>query len=240
MGLAEDMNRALHKELNCHLAWLPISNTFALGDYGVFSRGIFTKMGSVADFGLGFDQATGPDVKLDFASKETAVVNLLGEVAVDVFPQGALNAKIKISFKKESSFLLKAAKVAVSEIQNLQQLMDQLKARPDWRRANKIVAKVWRAQDAALLAASNADTEVTLSGDVPRLQQFQLGKASAELRVGKNKELGAELVGKSGIVGLGLVQRGIFGDVGYLGDADTPATIVQVPSTGEMPNDDYI
>ena len=202
MGLAEQMNQSLHEQLNCHLAWLPIANTFALGDYGVFSRGVFTKMGSVSEFGAGFTPQDSGAVKLNFASAGTTVVNLLGDVAVDVLPAGALNAKIKLSFKSANSFLLKAGKVTVSEIQDLRKLMNQLKDRPDWRRSYKVVAKVWRARDAALLAAAEPSTEVTLGGDVPSLEQFGLGNVSASLRVGKNKELSVELVGKSGVIGL--------------------------------------
>lgn len=236
MGLAEQMTKSLHEQLSCHLAWLPLANTFALGDYGVFSRGVFTKMGTVSEFGASIASQDSGTVKLNFASAETTVVNLLGDVAVDVLPTGAVNAKVKISFKAANSFLLKADKVAVSEIQGLRKLMDQLKDAPGWRRSYKVVAKVWHAREAALLAAAEPSTEVTLGGDVPSLQQFNLGNVSASLRVGKNKELSVELLGKSGVIGLGLVERKFLGDVGYL--ADAPAESSVVSSNSELPHDD--
>jgi hypothetical protein len=239
MGLAEDMNRALHQQLNCHLAWLPIANTFALGDYGVISRGVFTKLGSVSDFGVAFKPAAGPVVKLDFASKETKVTTFAGGVEVDVLSDEDIDVKVKIEFEKASSFLIKAAKVQVKEIQDLLSMMNELQQRPGWQRSFKVVAKVWHAENAALFSTLADKTALTVSGDAPSLRKFQLGDVSADLRTSKDRELGLELVGKSGVIGLGLAQRKFFGDVGFLSDAPLASKDIElVDSRSELLNDD--
>jgi hypothetical protein len=239
MGLAEDINRVLHQQLNCHVAWLPISNTFALGDYGVISRGVFTKLGAVSDFNVKFKVGVGPVVKLDFASKETTVTTSAGGVAVDVFSDEDIDVKVKIEFEKANSFLVKAAKVQVSEIQDVLSMMNDLQPLPGWRRSFKVVAKVWRAENAALFSARADKTALTLSGDAPSLRRFQLGDVSANLRTSKDRELGLELLGQSGVIGLGLAQRKFFGGVDFLNDAPlAPKDIELVDSRSELPVDD--
>jgi hypothetical protein len=44
MGTARDFDILLKQELNIHAAWLPVTNTFRLGDYGMFSDGVLVKM----------------------------------------------------------------------------------------------------------------------------------------------------------------------------------------------------
>ncbi|RYZ09222.1 MAG: hypothetical protein EOO73_05535 [Myxococcales bacterium] len=238
MGIATEMNDVLRKQLSCHVAWLPISNTFALGDYGVFSQGVFTKLGTAADFGVKFDTKEGPPVKLDFSSKDTTVTSFAGAVKVDVIPEGVLDGKIKIEFQKEGSFLLKAAQVRVTEIQNVLSMMNELQQTPGWRGSYKVVAKVWRAENAALLSSLSGGTEITLAGDVPSLNKFKLGEVSADLRTGKNRELGLELMGASGVIGLGLVRRKFFGDVGFMGDAPLKSDDLEQVSPSAIPEDD--
>ena len=46
MGTARAFDRILKSELNIHAAWLPITNTFSVGDFGLISDGVFAKMGN--------------------------------------------------------------------------------------------------------------------------------------------------------------------------------------------------
>ncbi|HEX6242643.1 MAG TPA: hypothetical protein VFZ61_17135 [Polyangiales bacterium] len=240
MGLANEIAAVLRRQLKCHVAWLPIANTFALGDYGVFSHGVFTKLGNVQDLKVSFREATSPAAKIDFISDETKVMNLVGDVAVDVIPEVAVNAKIKVEFQKANAFLLRAKTVKVHEIQNVAQAMQALRDHPSWRRAYKLVAKVWIAERAALLTTTAANTSVTLAGSVPALKQFGLGDVSAELRVGTTRELGLQILGTTGVVGLGLVKHKIVGGAGYLTDDDgqAEASVDELAPEPELPADD--
>ena len=53
MGTAQVFNQIIKDQLHVNAAWLPITNVFRLGDYGVVSDGIFTSIGNVGrDFSL--------------------------------------------------------------------------------------------------------------------------------------------------------------------------------------------
>jgi hypothetical protein len=237
MGLAAAINDVLHAQLNCHVAWLPLSNTFALGDYGVFSNGVFTKLGNVSGFGIGpLPAQDGPAVKLDFVSSSTQVRNLVGQAEVDVIPEGALDAKIKFVFDKAGSFLLRAPAVKVRELEDVDRVMRALREKVDWRRSYKLVAKVWRAENATLLSTIASNTELTIGGSVPALKKFALGDVSADLNVAANRQLGLELMGATGVVGLGLIKQRLFGGIGEEAPA-RPGPVTESVADPQPPDD---
>jgi hypothetical protein len=41
MGLPNQFNDIIQKHLNVFAAWMPVVNKYSLGDYGVFSDGVF-------------------------------------------------------------------------------------------------------------------------------------------------------------------------------------------------------
>jgi hypothetical protein len=220
MGLADEIARVLKAQLQCHVAWVPISNTFALGDYGVFSNGVFTKLGRIDEFGVSFDEKIGAPTRIDFVSDDTKVTNLVGDVEVDVLPEVAVNAKVKIEFKKKHAFVLRAKSVSIHEAQNVAQVMRRLEQHEHWRKSYKVVAKSWEAQRAVLLSTVAAGTIVTVGGTVPALKEFNIGDLSASLRISQTRELGLQILGASGAIGLGLVGKRLFREVGFLSDTD--------------------
>jgi hypothetical protein len=240
MGLANEIARVLKEQLQCHVAWVPISNTFTLGDYGVFSHGVFTKLGRIDEFGVSFDEKMAAPARIDFVSDDTKVTNLVGDVEVDVLPELAVNAKVKIAFKNEHAFVLRAKSVSVHEAQNVAQVMRRLEQHEYWRRSYKVVAKLWEAQRAVLLSTIAADTTVTVGGSVPALKEFNVGDLSATLRVSQTRELGLQILGASGAIGLGLVQNELFGGVGFLGGTGRgPGTGFEHVAPGDsLPEDD--
>jgi hypothetical protein len=216
LGLAKDINGSLHRELGCHVAWPPIANTFALGDYGVFANGVFTKLGVAGDFGIEVVAVDSPAGSLKLSSANTRVASFVGDTEVDVIPDGALAAKIQLSFEAGSSFLLRAATLEVREMQNVATAMSRLAKHKQWRRSYKVVSKLWMVEKAAVLSTRSAGTKITLAGDAPALKKFALGEVSANLSIASNQELGFQLLGKAGVVGLGLTHLTLFGGVDTL------------------------
>jgi len=51
-GTAKRFSKLLHKEIDVHAAWLPISNTFRVGDYGLISDAVFATLGNIEEFGV--------------------------------------------------------------------------------------------------------------------------------------------------------------------------------------------
>lgn len=238
MRIANKLEGILRQQLKCHVAWLPIANTYALGDYGLMSGGVFNKMGNVQEFGGAFSAENSPPVTLDFSSANTTTATFVGEAEVKVLPASAIDASIRYKFNDADSFILKANTVRVQAVSNLNALMNSLKKKQQWERRFYVVRQLWTAEDALVLASLAAGTEVRIAGDAPALQQLKIGKATAELAVTSSQELGLKLVGKTGAIGLSFAKFGfLFGQVQMLGDADVKGELIGVPDDQALADD---
>src|SRR5262245_66667848 len=90
MGTPQKFNDTIQEHLHAHAAWLPITNTYRLGDYGLIADGVFNKIGNIKDdFGVTCEEGVGPDANLDFVSANTTVVNTVAGAKVDVIAESA-------------------------------------------------------------------------------------------------------------------------------------------------------
>ena len=212
MGLPKQFNDVIESQLNIFAAWLPVTNTYQLGDYGIIADGVFAKMGNIKEFGVAFIEGKGNEAKIDFTSASTKVTNFAAGVEVNVIPEGAVNAKVTFKFEKEKSFMVKSPAINVSTIENVNEVGTKLMNHPKWELKFKVVHQTYFAKEAAIFSTIDAGTEISFNGDVKALQQVNVGN----INVGFNstRKLGLELQGKEGIIGLGLFQigkKGIFG-----------------------------
>ncbi|WP_343670031.1 hypothetical protein [Chitinophaga sp.] len=209
MKIPDAFNDIIKDHLNVNAAWLPVTNTFQLGDYGVFSNGVFMQLGNIKEFGIHFDTAKGPDSSINFTSSETSVINFSGGAQVDVIPPTAIDAKVTMKFGRKGSFFVKSPVIHVKVMQNIHQVGAQLKATDGWKRKWKVVHQVYHAKDAAIFSTIAADTDLTFSGNVKALRALNLG--AADINVNTSKEMGLEMHGKAGIIALGLFKLRFFG-----------------------------
>jgi hypothetical protein len=210
MGLPKQFNDIIEGQLNIFAAWLPITNTFQLGDYGIIADGVFAKMGNIKEFGIDFTQGEGKEAKIDFTSDSTHVTNFAAGAQVDVIPEGAIDAKVTFKFDKEKSFIVKAPSINVSTIENVNEVGTKLIGISKWEKRFKVVYQTYFAKDAAIMSTIDAGTEISFTGDAKALQQLSVGSASVGFN--SSSKLGLDLQGAEGIIGLGLFQikRGGF------------------------------
>lgn len=235
MGLPNQFNDLIQKQLNVYAAWLPVTNNFKLGDYGIFSDGVFIKMGNIAEFSIPFERATGPEASLDFTSADTRVTKFAAGAEVPVIPAGAVDAKITFTFQRERSFLVKAPTIQVSAIQNTQQVANRLKATDGWERKWKVVYQTYEATDPLIISTISAGTELTFVGNAQALKELKLGDASLE--IGTTKELGLKVHGKAGVIALGLFKLKLIGGGVNVLTRDLMATDdaeFEIPATPDM------
>lgn len=220
MGTARDFDRILKQELNIHAAWLPVTNAFRLGDYGLISDGVLVAMGNIKDdFSVDFKQAPGPDAQLNFASKGTSMVRVAGGATVQQFPGGDVDAKLTVEFKREHSFFVKA-KLTVSQMQGLNEVARKLNSVPQWEGRFRVVSALYTGTGCALISSKAAGSKIELSGKAHALQQLDLGEAFAGVQVTNRTEIGLEIVGKKGVIGLAMFKLGWFNPVKVLGAAE--------------------
>lgn len=222
MGLAAQFEDIIHRQLNVHAAWLPVTVPYQLGDYGFISDGVFQKIGNIkADFGVSFAASTGNDATLNFTSDSVTAIDSSAGAGVSVNPGIEIKANLTFKFNSDRSFLVKAPVINVAQIDNVNQVMNQLKQVSDWRRKFVVVYQVYTAQNPLIISNVDSGTEVTISGAGTAPKLFNVGDASASFSLKTNKELGLEVTGKSGPVALGLFKLNwLSGNLQLLGPDD--------------------
>lgn len=206
MGTARRFNDTLRNELRIYAAWLPVTNTFKLGDFGLISDGVLVKVGNIQDdFGVAFSSAPGPESKLDFSSKGTRVIRAVGNATVDVLPDQDVEAKITIQFNSQNSFLAKA-NLSVVEMQNIRAVAGKLGSTPGWERKFRVISAIYIGRQCVIVSSKAADSKLELSGKAKGLKQFDLGSIGTEVQVSASEKIGLELIGKTGVVGLALFK----------------------------------
>src|SRR5215218_9335629 len=147
MGLPNRFNDIIQRDLNVHAAWMPITQNFVLGDYGLISDGVFSKLGNISEFNISFQQSTGPSVRIDYKSDISKVIKFAGGAEVQVIPATAIDAKVILKFDKAESFLIKSPSIKVDAIGNVQQVANQLKKADGWKRKWKVVFETYHAEE---------------------------------------------------------------------------------------------
>lgn len=219
MGTARRFSRILHREVDLHAAWLPVTNTFRLGDYGMVSDGVLVKMGNIDEFGVAPLARAGPPVELRFRSDGTKVRRVVGGADVPTFPQADLGADIVIDFRAADSFYVSASLVS-EEIQNVAQVGAALRNAEGWRRRYRVVSSVYSAEPCTMLSSREANSRVTISGTADALRLLELGRAHAGVTVSSEESLGLNLTGRRGVVGLRMFKLRALGGGTRLLDAD--------------------
>jgi hypothetical protein len=216
MGIAKDFNKVLHDQIRIHAAWLPVTNTFQLGDFGVISDGVFVRMGNIqSDFGVTFDSQAGTETKLDFKSDRVRVFRFAGNAEVPVFPGESVDASLKIEFGKEKSFYLKAA-LSVSQMASVFAAAQQLSDKPRWDTGKfKVISAVYTGRGCAILSSREGNASVEITGKADALKKLEMGSAEAGLSFSSRSGMGLEILGDNGVVGLQLFKVEKNGQPGF-------------------------
>ncbi len=212
-GIPELFNDIIRKHLNVYAAWLPVTNTIQIGDFGVITNGVFIPQGNIqTEFGIAFNLRSGPSAAIDFSSKGASVTKWVAGVRVNVIPPGTVNAGISVEFQNERSFMVKSPSIEVSAISNVAAVGQALSKTSGWRAKYKVVHQTYKAIDALVISTVDKKTILSFTGDATALGQMQLGQAG--INYTSNKTLGLEVQGKAGVIGIGLfkVNSGFLGN----------------------------
>jgi hypothetical protein len=206
MGTASRFDEILKEDLNIHAAWIPITNTFRVGDYGLVSEGVLVKAGNIKDdFGVTPKVGPGKPSKLNFTSKGTKMVRVAGGAEVKAFADNTIDAKLTIEFSNSNSFLLKA-NLNCFEIQDLANIAKKLAVHKDWKRKYTVVSATYSGKDCSLISSKAANSSIELSGKANALKQFDLGAASVGVQASQKQDIGLDIVGEAGVIGLALFK----------------------------------
>lgn len=237
MGTARLFSKVLHKEIDVHAAWLPVTNNFRLGDYGVISDGVFVKMGNIDEFGVSFTKADGEPTRLKFRSDGTSVRRFVAGAEAPALPEADIDAKLVIGFASADSFYIDAH-LGVQEIQNLAQVAQALRDVDGWRGKYRVIFATYTGHHSTIISSRKANSKIEVSGTAKALKLLELGQAEAGLTVSAEDSVGLEVVGKTGVVGLRMFKLRLLGGPRILGqDQGDPAEMVEEEVAGELADD---
>jgi hypothetical protein len=237
VGTAGLFSSILHNEISAYAAWMPVTNTFRLGDYGVISNGVLVKMGNIEEFGVSFAEADGKPSELKFRSDGTRVRRFVGGAEIQAMPQADIDAKLVVEFDMADSFYIDAQHLNVKEIGNLAQVGAELRRRPGWRRKYRVVFATYTGRHCTILSSRSANSRVEISGKANALQQLELGHANAGVTVSDEDKVGLQIVGDTGVVGLRMFKLRALGGTRILGPADGDEDLVQYEDADELDDD---
>lgn len=210
-SLARSLGRVMRNNFRLHVAWLPLTTTFRLGDYGRWRGGVFLPLGNVVDdFGVTIEEVEGETIALDFVSEGVVLadVDVAGKAKADKTASGEVG--LKIAAKASKSFVIKAPELTSSRVGNVAAIaakLDRMRRRDDgprWFSKYKMVTEVFSGENVTILATLEANTTIELRGRAGTSRDLLDG--GVETAVSADKSLGISFVGARGPVGLRLVR----------------------------------
>jgi hypothetical protein len=185
---------------NYYAAWLP-SEKLKLGDVGVLSGTLFTRLTSLADLGISFAERPDTDsAPIDYVSESGVAIFLkaAGEVNTSVpnVPQG--KAGVGVEFSQEGAFILKAPESyepSIEDIVKLEQDVRYAFQEGLWSTKWVVIVRLVQTPVATIMVSnsSNSKVEFAVEGDVS-VSGIDLGNAGLnfELKVQKGDVLRIE------------------------------------------------
>ena len=156
-SLARTAARVIRKQLRAHVAWLPLANNFQLGDFGVISGGIFTRLGNVRNLGCRFGTRGTDGAPFEFRSGGTTEVEVGLDARANVSPGIDAEAGLRIGFASANALYLRAAQIEVNEIDELLPVAGVLRNHSQWRLRYRVVHRIWTARDAIFITSAESD-----------------------------------------------------------------------------------
>ena len=207
MSLAKTAARVIRQQLRAHVAWLPLANNFELGDFGVISGGIFTRLGNIRSLGVKFGTCTTAGAPFEFRSGGVTEVQL----SADASPGLAAQAGRRVHFASAGSLILRAAKIEISEIDELVPIAAVLRNHSQWRLRYRVIHRLWTAREALFITSAEADAVVELRGSAEAVLGARRGRANADLEIHNKTNVGLDLIGHTGPIALGLFRVRLVG-----------------------------
>lgn len=205
-SLAKVYTGALHHHFGVMYAtWLP-SESVQLGDYGLLRNNIFTRVGNVAQLGIGFGvrRDTNRD-NYEFATAESVNLRFSSRGSVEATGDVATRARLEIHFAKAKAFLFVAAQCSLHSVENQANLgMDlvDLARRKVWDVRHVVVTSLIESGATTIIGSLGADAMLAVEADSAALETINLADTQAGLRLTSASNVGIRIVARDGLTPL--------------------------------------
>lgn len=212
VGIAAQFSKSLHKEINAHAAWFPVTNSFELGDYGLVSDGVFQRIGNIAEFSVEFTSKASKPASIDFKSEDAKLVSVVADAEVNALPDAPIDARFRIELGKKGSYYARAADTTAIEMTNIREVAGGLARALGWRRKYRVVSSIITGHDCLIVTAQADHATYELSGQASALKNLNVGAMRAGVSITNDTNVGFTVAGETGVVGLRLFKLRWFGD----------------------------
>jgi hypothetical protein len=239
-SLAANFNNAIHQQLRAYAAWIPIVNTYKIGDYGFFEGGVFQSIGNVKEkypeINLKID--SGAPAEIDFTSSNVRTLKLdaSGNAVTSFAALGNAEASLKFVFEGDNSNLIKA-ELTSEELKNVDEVASVLANKREWRNKFSVVSKIYKGEHCVIICSREAGTEVQINATADVLKQIEGGKVQGGFDLKTNKNSVFKAIGESGVVALSLFKLNIFDNVKILRGESNANEQKYIPVEGVVADD---
>ncbi len=229
MGSARALGRVFREHFGMHLAWVPLTTSLSLGDYGLWRGGVFVPLGNIAEFGVSVRRERGRESSLEYTS--AGLVSVGGAAGRAPLVGAGSRGEAQLRFSQANACVVQVGRLTSERIGNVAEVSRKLSRQRGWRRRYKIVTELFRGEDVLLLVTSEKDTEIRIRGGLGARGRGSEGS----MEVTASKRLGLEIVGGEGPIGLNVcrVRLGGASAVAF-GDLEDGASEPEV-ETDEAP-----
>lgn len=197
MSIPRQYSQALRTNLRARAVWPPTA-ALAPGDYGVFSGGVFSRIGNIrTDFGVSYIVESGGHKaeKFQFHSERSAHTGLdlnAGLAGVD--------AAVSIALDTRSSFFVSVAEFDVERLQSPRAVALALREVSGWSHLRYFVVwELFKGEDLLFFGSESGGSAVQIRGSTEDMKLLQkVGKVGASLEFGFSGDVGVQIRGAPG------------------------------------------
>ncbi|TAL34964.1 MAG: hypothetical protein EPN98_07870 [Phenylobacterium sp.] len=200
--------REMREHFGYSATWLP-TIALRLGDVGRLTGGGYEPLGSLADFGIGFETRTGVAyAELSYVSSNAVTFTAKAAGATPAAGSALAHgdAGIQLSFAEKQAVFFQAAQCKTSEIAPLLVLEQQIVAaaeKGDWKKDYVVVTEVVEAQAATIVISSSGNALIELKAKAgASLAPATMVDLSADLSIAQSRDIGTQLVAQGGLAPL--------------------------------------
>ena len=217
MGITRDYAKFLDKEFGLRPVWPP-TTPIVPGDYGDIEDGVFRKLGNVTeDFGISCPVMTKQtNFDIDCQSRDTRVTTFDKNGQVKALTDDLSGkATIRIDFKKEDSFFLRASDLKSNALKSINKLSWAIKERTSARQWNhiqwKVVSTVYEAPSVIILGSKSEEASIYFKGSAQALIKVFEGKVESGVQISGTSNTNLKVLGDAGPVLLRLFRVRVNG-----------------------------
>jgi hypothetical protein len=239
MAVNKKYAEEIHAQFGYLATWLPTA-PISVGDVGVVKDSIFTKVGTLKDFGISFNKEEHPEeADLEYTSAGAVEINAsaTGNAPIPGAVPVKIDGDVAVSFRRADAILFQASQCQTTTLGDLSKATERIIAlfkAGKWPRNQVVVTDAVRSAASTVLISSGQDAHITLrvKGEFGA-GKLQLANANASFDVKNSESIGMSIVSKRNLTPL-FKARGIktswlpFNDPTLVNRSDGDLTLGQL------------